>query len=95
MHPHTTILWHVHHPIQGYGWCTCHIIIVCGWFISDMKWEKNCRVQEEAFWIIWDEIPWIDALFYRSGSMAKPIRNIFQLGKLCCRNIKKIRYVGM
>ena len=59
------------------------------------KWETDCRMKEEARWRIWDERPWIDALFSRSGSMAEPRRNISQPQKVCCVNPTNIWYVGM
>ena len=56
-------------------------------FLTGNK-KKNCRVQEEARWRIWDERPWIDALFSRSGSLEEPRRNLSQPGKVLCGNIK-------
>ena len=52
-------------------------------------------MQEEARWRTWDEKPWINALFSRSGSVEKLRRNISQSGKVCSRNIENIWYVGM
>ena len=73
---------------------TCHTISVCGWYISNREWETDCRMQEEVRWRIWDERSWINALFPRDGSVAKPRRNLSELGKVCSRNIEKIWYVG-
>ena len=44
---------------------------------------------------IWDERPWVNALFPRSGGMAELRRNLSQLGKVCSGNLEKIWYVGM
>ena len=52
-------------------------------------------MQEEARWRILDERPWVNALFPRYGSMEKFRRNLSQLGKVCSRDIEKIRYVGI
>ena len=68
---------------------------LCGWHVYDKKWERGCTVQEESCWRIRDERSWINALFSRPASMAEPIRNIYQPGKVCCGNIKKIWYVGL
>ena len=54
------------------------------------KWEIDHKNQEEASRKIKDERYWIDALFYRPRSVVEPKRNIFELGKVCYGNIKKI-----
>ena len=71
------------------------LITVYGWFISDWKWETNQGLQEEASWRIRDERSWINALFPRAGSVAKPRRNLSESGKVCSRNFEKIWYVGL
>ena len=43
---------------------------VCGWSISDWKWEIDHKLQEESSWILQDESSWIDVLFPRAGSVA-------------------------
>ena len=52
--------------------------------MRNRSWKETSR----------DERPWVNALFPRSGSMAKFRRNLSQPGKVCGRDIEEIQYVG-
>ena len=47
------------------------------------------KISQVASWRIRDERSWIDALFPRAGSVVDTKRNISELGKVWCGNLKE------